>query len=84
VCLEFVSKNLQAVMVSKGFKHLKESCPELQTDILTAVATASPPHERPPHSHTYAPRAPHHVRIREHTEEAERRVRQRRHDANPQ
>lgn len=83
VCLEFVSKNLQAVMASKGFKHLKESCPELQTDILQAVATASPTHDRPAHTHTYAPRPHHNVRIREHTEDAERRVR-RRHGENPQ
>lgn len=30
VCLEFVSKNLSAVMVTEGYKHMLSSCPTLQ------------------------------------------------------
>ncbi len=30
VCLEFVSRNLQAVMVSEGYQHMVSSCPQLQ------------------------------------------------------
>lgn len=30
VCLEFVSRNLQAVMVSEGYQHMVTSCPQLQ------------------------------------------------------
>jgi speckle-type POZ protein len=35
VCLEFVSRNLQAVMVSEGYQHMVTSCPQLQ---VTTVA----------------------------------------------
>ena len=37
VCLEFVSRNLQAVMVSEGYQHMVSSCPQLQ------VRGCSPP-----------------------------------------
>lgn len=30
VCLEFVSRNLQAVMQSDGYRHMVDSCPQLQ------------------------------------------------------
>ena len=30
VCLEFVSRNLQAVMLSEGYQHMVNSCPQLQ------------------------------------------------------
>ena len=30
VCLEFVSKNLSAVMVSEGYQYMVTSCPSLQ------------------------------------------------------
>ncbi len=30
VCLEFVSRNLQAVMLSEGYQHMVTSCPQLQ------------------------------------------------------
>ena len=30
VCLDFVSKNLQVVMLSTGYQHMIESCPQLQ------------------------------------------------------
>lgn len=30
VCLEFVSKNLSAVMVTEGYQHMMSSCPTLQ------------------------------------------------------
>ena len=30
VCLEFVSKNLSAVMITEGYQHMMSSCPTLQ------------------------------------------------------
>ncbi len=30
VCLDFVSRNLQAVMLSEGYQHMVTSCPQLQ------------------------------------------------------
>ena len=37
VCLEFVSKNLSAVMVTEGYKHMLSSCPTLQVSLLSAA-----------------------------------------------
>ncbi|XP_019100528.1 PREDICTED: BTB/POZ and MATH domain-containing protein 3-like isoform X1 [Camelina sativa] len=41
-CLKFVASpaNLGAVMKSEGFKHLKQSCPTLLSELLNAVAAA--------------------------------------------
>ncbi|AEC09719.1 unnamed protein product [Arabidopsis thaliana] len=41
-CLEFVASpaNLGAVMKSEGFKHLKQSCPTLLSELLNTVAAA--------------------------------------------
>ena len=33
VCLEFVSRNLQAVMLSEGYQHMVNSCPQLQVSL---------------------------------------------------
>ena len=30
VCLEFISKNLSAVMVTDGYQHMMTTCPEIQ------------------------------------------------------
>ncbi|KAI5081973.1 hypothetical protein GOP47_0001716 [Adiantum capillus-veneris] len=38
VCLKFVAANLRVVLHSDGFKHLRESCPSLQSEILRTVA----------------------------------------------
>ncbi|MCO5606361.1 hypothetical protein L7F22_060549 [Adiantum nelumboides] len=38
VCLKFVAANLLGVIRSDGFKHLRESCPSLQSEILRTVA----------------------------------------------
>lgn len=43
VCLEFVSKHLQAVMATDGYKYMTSTCPQLQTELLAVIAT-SPPH----------------------------------------
>jgi speckle-type POZ protein len=42
VCLEFVSKNLQSVMASEGYEYLIETCPQLQSELLTVIATTPP------------------------------------------
>ncbi|KAJ9531378.1 hypothetical protein QJQ45_006821 [Haematococcus lacustris] len=42
VCLEFVSRNLAAVMQTDGYKHMTSSCPALQAEILTTVANVQP------------------------------------------
>ncbi len=33
VCLEFVSRNLGAVMGSEGYQHMIRSCPQLQVPL---------------------------------------------------
>ncbi|CAL8465476.1 g5012 [Coccomyxa elongata] len=38
VCLEFVSRNLQVVMVSEGYQHMVSSCPQLQAELLHVIA----------------------------------------------
>ena len=35
VCLEFVSRNLQAVMLSEGYQHMVNSCPQLQVGFIS-------------------------------------------------
>lgn len=37
VCLEFVSRNLQAVMLSEGYQHMVNSCPQLQVTPSTCL-----------------------------------------------
>ncbi len=39
VCLDFVSRNLAAVMVTDGYRHMTTSCPPLQAEILQTIAT---------------------------------------------
>jgi hypothetical protein len=34
VCLEFVSKHLQAVMASEGYQYMVQTCPQLQAELL--------------------------------------------------
>ncbi len=70
VCLDFVAKNLQPVLETEGYKHLSESCPGLQGDIIQTVASLSEARSG----------RQHHFRMhnRESIEEAGRRVRQRR------
>ncbi len=34
VCLEFVSKHLQAVMGSEGYQYMVQTCPQLQAELL--------------------------------------------------
>jgi hypothetical protein len=36
VCLEFVSRNLQAVMETEGYQHMVSSCPQLQACHISA------------------------------------------------
>ncbi|EFJ44326.1 hypothetical protein VOLCADRAFT_42798, partial [Volvox carteri f. nagariensis] len=38
VCLDFVARNLAAVMKTEGYTHMVDACPGLQSDILIAVA----------------------------------------------
>ncbi len=40
VCLEFVSRNLQAVMVSEGYQHMVSSCPQLQVRACLPITQA--------------------------------------------
>lgn len=42
VCLEFVAKNLQAVMGTEGYEYMIETCPQLQSELLTVIATTPP------------------------------------------
>ncbi|KAK9815417.1 hypothetical protein WJX72_003308 [[Myrmecia] bisecta] len=41
VCLDFVSRNLQAVMVSEGYLHMVSSCPQLQAELLRTIAVSN-------------------------------------------
>lgn len=70
MCLDFVSKNLLAVLNTDGYKHMLESCPSLQADIIHTVATLA---EGKPGRQTMV-----RMHNRETIEEAGRRVRQRR------
>ncbi|KAK4487832.1 hypothetical protein RD792_003568 [Penstemon davidsonii] len=38
ICLKFAATNLGVVMQSEGFKHMKESCPSLLSELLEKVA----------------------------------------------
>ena len=40
VCLEFVSRNLQAVMLSEGYQHMVNSCPQLQVGFYSQLITS--------------------------------------------
>lgn len=40
VCLEFVSKHLQPVMASEGYRYMIDTCPQLQSELLSVIATA--------------------------------------------
>mmetsp|Transcript_18571 Transcript_18571/g.52184 ORF Transcript_18571/g.52184 Transcript_18571/m.52184 type:complete len:542 (+) Transcript_18571:102-1727(+) len=91
VCLDFVSRNLAAVMATDGYRHMTSSCAQLQAEILATIATAAPGND-----HHHRDRAPHHhaaagganalgggfrsaPRVREHAADDElRRVRPRR------
>jgi speckle-type POZ protein len=42
VCLEFVSKHLQAVMASEGYQYMTTTCPQLQSELLAVIATTPP------------------------------------------
>lgn len=42
VCLEFVSKHLQAVMASDGYHYMIDACPQLQAELLAVIAAAPP------------------------------------------
>jgi speckle-type POZ protein len=37
-CVELIVANLDAVMATKGYRHLMESCPEVMNDLLKAVS----------------------------------------------
>lgn len=70
VCLDYVAKNLLAVLGTDGYKHMLESCPGLQADIIQTVASQS---------ETLKTGRPNfRLHNRETIEEAGRRVRQRR------
>jgi uncharacterized protein YwlG (UPF0340 family) len=49
VCLEFVSKHLQAVMASEGYHYMVDTCPQLQAELLQVIATAPPQRSRQVH-----------------------------------
>lgn len=38
VCLDFVGRNLAAVMKTEGYSHMVAACPGLQSEILSTVA----------------------------------------------
>jgi len=42
VCLEFVSKHLQAVMATEAYEYMIKTCPELQSELLSVIATTPP------------------------------------------
>ena len=77
VCLDYVSKNLSAVIQTSGYQHMARSCPNLQAELLQVIAqqggVAAP--ERAPGAHRQ--HGQHVRRLEDHTAD-ERRVRQRR------
>lgn len=79
VCLDYVSRHLQQVIHTDGYRHMARSCPNLQAELLQVIANtpgaAAPPHGRDAHSHQ---RHPQHARRLEDPAGEERRVRQRR------
>ena len=42
VCLEFVSKHLQAVMATESYEYMIKTCPELQSQLLSVIASTPP------------------------------------------
>lgn len=42
VCLDFISRNLAAVMTTDGYKHMTASCPNLVAEILSTIAVSGP------------------------------------------
>ncbi len=42
VCLEFVSKHLQAVMATEAYDYMTKTCPQLQSELLKVIATTPP------------------------------------------
>jgi speckle-type POZ protein len=42
VCLEFVSRHLQAVMTTEGYQYMTSTCPQLQSELLQVIAAAPP------------------------------------------
>ena len=42
VCLEFVSKHLQAVMATESYDYMIKTCPELQSQLLSVIASTPP------------------------------------------
>lgn len=80
VCLDFVSRNLAAVMQTDGYRHMTRSCPSLQAELLQVIASAGPAAAAAAHDRHGAHRAHgQHVRRLEEGVE-ERRVRQRRNE----
>lgn len=43
MCLDFVSRNLAAVMGTDGYRHMTRSCPGLQAELLQTIAAAPAP-----------------------------------------
>lgn len=75
VCLDFVSRNLAAVMQTDGYRHMTRSCPNLQAELLQVIASTGP--AGVPGAHDRHRPSGQHVRRLEDAAE-ERRVRQRR------
>eukprot|EP00878_Enallax_costatus_P013058 GHUV01013644.1.p1 GENE.GHUV01013644.1~~GHUV01013644.1.p1 ORF type:complete len:476 (+),score=203.40 GHUV01013644.1:518-1945(+) len=75
VCLDFVSRNLAAVMQTDGYRHMTRSCPNLQAELLQVIASTGP--AAVPGVHDRHRPSGQHVRRLEDAAE-ERRVRQRR------
>lgn len=76
VCLDFVSRNLAAVMQTDGYRHMTRSCPSLQAELLQVIASTGPAAAAAGHDRAHRPSSQHTRRLEEAPEE--RRVRQRR------
>jgi hypothetical protein len=80
VCLDFVSRNLAAVMQTDGYRHMTRSCPSLQAELLQVIASTGPAGAAVAAAHgTHRPHGNQHVRRLEDGVD-ERRVRQRRNE----
>ncbi len=79
VCLDFVSRNLAAVMQTDGYRHMTRSCPNLQAELLHVIASAGPAAAGHDRSHGGLRAVGPQVRRREEGAE-DRRVRQRRNE----
>lgn len=80
VCLDYVSRHLQMVIHTDGYRHMSRSCPNLQAELLQVIAntpnSAAPAaHGRDTHPHQ---RHAQHGRRLEDPAGEERRVRPRR------